>query len=224
MADDEYEDLIDVGSERGALLSARVRAHPVTRAVAVLAALGVLVAVIATQRHDGGSHRVASGSSSSAVVAPTVSTPTVSASPVVDDSYLYAVPPEDLRAELRMPVCRTGCVTATLAGSQLLRATTSFRGIYPLTGGIISRRGAVIFQSIEARAVPDALVHLVLRRIASSAVITPVVSEHAAGASRTVTVRQDRGGWQLTAQLVVRGSAPPSDAALAWSATTRLPM
>ena len=101
MADDEYEDLIDVGSERGALLAARVRAHPVTRAVAVLAALGVLVAVIVTRRDDGGSRRAAPSPSSSAVATPTV--PSASASPVVDDSYLYAVPPEDLRAELRTP-------------------------------------------------------------------------------------------------------------------------
>jgi hypothetical protein len=71
--------------------------------------------------------------------------------------------------------------------------------------------------SIEGRARPDALVHLVIERTAAAATGTVQTRNHVGDGFRTVRLTMVRDGWRFTAALVVRGAVPPVQAAAVWA-------
>lgn len=111
-----------------------------------------------------------------------------------------------------------------LAARQLRRAAASFAGLHPLAGGVVrDRRHAVLQQSIEARADPDALVHLMIERLPTQGPAGPWERDVSGDGFDRSTVAQDRRGWRFTATIVVRGTTAPVPAARAWAATAAVP-
>jgi hypothetical protein len=135
----------------------------------------------------------------------------------VEDQYLVQVPPGDMRAALASAACRAGCTAHTLVGHDLDRAAGDFAGLRPLAGGFVTTdAGRAVQQSIEGRAKPDALVHLVVERTAAPATGRVRTTDQPGDGFRAVQLTMVRDGWRFTAGLVVRGAVPPVGAAAVW--------
>ena len=204
--DDRDEDVLSFGPGRAARAGLAVLVLVATAALAVVT--------------------LRSGSSPRPIAAPPTPRPPTraSVSAVADNQYLIEVPAADMSLALAAPRCRRGCVAFNLSPAQLHLAAESFAGLHPLAGGLV--RGpdhAVLQESVEGLAEPDALVHLMIEPIASPAATRPRVQEIPGDGFDTITVAQDRGGWRFTATIVVRGTAPPVAAARAWVATAVTP-
>jgi hypothetical protein len=216
----EDEEFIAVGSERLALFAARLRQRRIVRVLALPVAAAVLAGGVWLGIAAQADHRHAAGPQ----ISPSRTAPRPTVAPEPSRQDLYTVTPKDLAAVLAEPRCRTRCVANNLEGAALSRATAAFAGMTPLVGGTVTGRGgAVILQSIEALAQPDAIVHLVLRRVGPRPAGGATVTDRLSDGSRTVVVSQVRADWRITATIVVRGSEPPVIAARIWTTTTPLP-
>jgi hypothetical protein len=217
-ADEGSEEFLSIGSDRRRLLTGRRG-----RVATVLSIAGLALAVLLTMvvRGDRGGRQLVRPSPGPVQIPAPVHPPP---SPAADQEYLIAVPAQDMAAALADPACQARCVASNLTGAALRRAGAAFAGLDPLAGGtVVDGRGRAFQQSIEALATPDALVHLVVRRDGSAPADRASVRERSGGGARMITVTRLRAGWRLTATIVVRGTAPPIDAATVWAATTRLP-
>jgi hypothetical protein len=141
----------------------------------------------------------------------------------VNDEYLLDVPAQDMAAMLRTAPCRPGCVAHTLYEQSLRRAGAAFAGLRPLAGGTVTNEhGRTILQTVEGRATPDSLVHLLLQRVGGPDEALRVTDSvrHRVGTEVLAVIRN---GWRLTATLTVRGADPPTAAATTWLRTAALP-
>jgi hypothetical protein len=142
----------------------------------------------------------------------------------VDDEYLVQVPPGDMRAVLASAACRAGCTAHTLTGVDLDRAAAGFSGFRALAGGFVTARAsAAVQESIEGRARPDALVHLVIERTRAGPTSGVTTTDRPGDGFRSLRLTMVRDGWRFTAGLVVRGAVPPVAAAEAWVRSARPP-
>lgn len=216
MTDEAREDLLTIGPE-GPAGSAKW--------LIGLAVAALLVGVGVVTTHRGGESTRHRAASSSAVTAPRP-VPPIPAVPVrrVDDEYLVQVPPGDMRAALASAACRVGCTAHTLTGIELDHAAAGFSGLRPLAGGFVtSRANSAVQESIEGRARPDALVHLLIERTAAPSTRSVLLTDRPGDGYRSLQLTAVRDGWRFSAVLVVRGTAPPVGAAALWAGSAPPP-
>jgi hypothetical protein len=203
---DAGEDVLVVGPDRPAG----------TKWFAAVAAAALVAGVVVLALHRSGQSGRNRPAGRTAVTAPQSPASEI---PVnrVDDEYLVQVPPGDMRAALASAACRAGCTAHNLTGRDLDHAAAAFVGLRALAGGFVTAHASsAVQQSIEGRAQPDALVHLVIERTGAQATGSVQTRDRAGDGFRTVQLTMVRDGWRFTAGLVVSGAVPPVDAAAAW--------
>jgi hypothetical protein len=217
VSDETREDVLVVGPGR---------AGRPTKWLAGLALAAFLAGAVVLEAHRSGHPSAHPATTGSAVDAPLPAPNIPAALPVrrVDDEYLVQVPPTDMRAALASAACRAGCTAHTLTGSELDHAAAGFTGLRALAGGFVTARAnSAVQESIEGRARPDALVHLVIERTGAPATSRVATIDRPGDGFRSLRLTMVRDGWRFTAVLVVRGSVPPVDAAALWAASAPPP-
>ncbi|MFN2560021.1 MAG: hypothetical protein ABR571_01830 [Jatrophihabitans sp.] len=209
MSDEAREDVLVLGPGR--------RAGATTWLAGFVAASLVAGVVVLEARRSG--HPAGRAGAGTAVTSPGTVPKTPAAVTVrrVDDEYLVQVPPGDMRAVLASAACRAGCTAHTLTGVDLDRAAAGFAGLRALAGGFVTGpASSAVQESIEGRARPDALVHLVIERTRARPTGGVTTTDRPGDGFRSLRLTMVRDGWRFTAGLVVRGAVPPVDAAAAW--------